>query len=235
MPAPRFTVGIDLGTTNSAVAFRRHLRGVRVRRPDQDLPRPAAGRARRGRGQDALAVEHVLPGGQRGARGFDRAAVGSRPRARRRLPGAGARRAGPHPAGALGEELAVPPRRRSPRTDPAVGGHRRRAAPLAGAGRGRVPRPHPRGLERSSRAGARDRLEEQEIYLTVPASFDAVARQLTMEAAREAGLAHVTLLEEPQAAFYCWIGSNAQDWRKGWGRAGWCSSATSAAAPPTSR
>ena len=40
--------------------------------------------------------------------------------------------------------------------------------------------------------------------LTVPASFDAAARELT-RAAREAGLAHVTLLEEPQAAFYAWL------------------------------
>ena len=45
-------------------------------------------------------------------------------------------------------------------------------------------------------------LEEQEIILTVPASFDEIARTLTIEAAHLAGLRHVTLLEEPQAAFY---------------------------------
>ncbi|MBI4861295.1 MAG: Hsp70 family protein, partial [Candidatus Riflebacteria bacterium] len=59
-----------------------------------------------------------------------------------------------------------------------------------------------------------ERLEAQEVYLTVPASFDAVARQLTLEAAREAGLADVTLLEEPQAAFYCWIGTSESRWRE---------------------
>ncbi|MCP5469045.1 MAG: Hsp70 family protein [Chlamydiales bacterium] len=48
-------------------------------------------------------------------------------------------------------------------------------------------------------------LEEQEVVLTVPASFDEVARTLTLEAARQAGL-NPTLLEEPQAAFYAWIG-----------------------------
>ena len=48
-------------------------------------------------------------------------------------------------------------------------------------------------------------LAEQEIYVTVPASFDAVARELTVAAARKAGLPHVTLLEEPQAAFYSWL------------------------------
>ncbi len=49
------------------------------------------------------------------------------------------------------------------------------------------------------------RLEKQEVVLTVPASFDDVARNLTVEAARKAGLENVVLLEEPQAAFYCWL------------------------------
>src|SRR5262245_8687843 len=50
-----------------------------------------------------------------------------------------------------------------------------------------------------------DRLEKQTVVLTVPASFDDVARTLTVEAARKAGLENLTLLEEPQAAFYCWL------------------------------
>lgn len=49
-------------------------------------------------------------------------------------------------------------------------------------------------------------LEEQAVVLTVPASFDDVARNLTVEAAKQAGLKNVVLLEEPQAAFYCWLG-----------------------------
>jgi molecular chaperone DnaK (HSP70) len=56
-------------------------------------------------------------------------------------------------------------------------------------------------------------IEEQEVLLTVPASFDAVARDLTVRAAREAGLPQVTILEEPQAAFYSWIDSRGDDWR----------------------
>lgn len=56
-------------------------------------------------------------------------------------------------------------------------------------------------------------LENQELYLTVPASFDAVARELTVKAAESAGLSNMTLLEEPQAAFYAWIESQ-QNWRK---------------------
>ena len=51
-------------------------------------------------------------------------------------------------------------------------------------------------------------LPAQEIVLTVPASFDEVARELTLRAAREAGLERVTLLEEPQAAFYDFVAHN---------------------------
>jgi molecular chaperone DnaK (HSP70) len=58
------------------------------------------------------------------------------------------------------------------------------------------------------------RLELQDIYLTVPASFDAVARELTVKAAQAAGLERITLLEEPQAAFYAWIESQQERWRK---------------------
>ncbi|MCJ7830546.1 MAG: Hsp70 family protein, partial [Desulfobacterales bacterium] len=58
------------------------------------------------------------------------------------------------------------------------------------------------------------RLEHQEIYLTVPASFDAVARNLTVEAAEQAGLSRVVLIEEPQAAFYAWIDALQEQWRQ---------------------
>ncbi|QDV33593.1 Hsp70 family protein [Tautonia plasticadhaerens] len=61
---------------------------------------------------------------------------------------------------------------------------------------------------------AEDRLEHQQIYLTVPASFDAEARELTVEAAKSVGLEKVTLLEEPQAAFYSWLSEPGDDWRK---------------------
>jgi hypothetical protein len=53
---------------------------------------------------------------------------------------------------------------------------------------------------------------EQQVLVTVPASFDAVARELTLEAARLAGYRNITLLEEPQAAFYAWIERHG-DWR----------------------
>jgi molecular chaperone DnaK (HSP70) len=57
-----------------------------------------------------------------------------------------------------------------------------------------------------------DPLAEQEVVLTVPASFDEVGRELTVAAAAEAGIAALTLLEEPQAAFYAWLATRERDW-----------------------
>src|SRR5262249_7372300 len=57
------------------------------------------------------------------------------------------------------------------------------------------------------------RLEHQDVILTVHAPFDAAARELTVEAARAAGMDHLTLLEEPQAAFYAWIDHSGDRWR----------------------
>lgn len=53
------------------------------------------------------------------------------------------------------------------------------------------------------------RLEKQSVVLTVPASFDDMARTLTIEAAKKAGIENLTLLEEPQAAFYCWLATHS--------------------------
>ena len=57
-------------------------------------------------------------------------------------------------------------------------------------------------------------LSRQDVLLTVPASFDEEARELTLQAAEQAGLDRVTLLEEPQAAFYAWLRSQGDGWRK---------------------
>ncbi|WP_165228708.1 Hsp70 family protein [Aquisphaera insulae] len=57
-------------------------------------------------------------------------------------------------------------------------------------------------------------LEQQEVILTVPASFDEAARELTVASAKRAGLTSITLLEEPQAAFYCWIVSHQDRWQR---------------------
>jgi molecular chaperone DnaK (HSP70) len=56
-------------------------------------------------------------------------------------------------------------------------------------------------------------IENQMVIITVPASFDEVARDLTIEAARQAGLLRVTLIEEPLAAFYSWLIKNESQWQ----------------------
>lgn len=55
-------------------------------------------------------------------------------------------------------------------------------------------------------------MSTQEIYITVPASFDEVARELTIEAAKRAGIPALILLEEPQAAFYAWLSHHENTW-----------------------
>src|SRR5690606_14237893 len=67
---------------------------------------------------------------------------------------------------------------------------------------------HVRGAWDAAHPGAP--LAQQEIVLTVPASFDEVARELTVEAALGAAL-EVRLLEEPQAAFYAWLAARGDD------------------------
>jgi hypothetical protein len=55
-------------------------------------------------------------------------------------------------------------------------------------------------------------LQDQTVVLTIPASFDEVARNLTIRAAQSAGLPRVLLIEEPQAAFYAWIDRHRDNW-----------------------
>ncbi|WP_250526602.1 Hsp70 family protein [Caballeronia sp. GAWG2-1] len=56
--------------------------------------------------------------------------------------------------------------------------------------------------------------DQQDVTVTIPASFDPAARELTAEAAAAAGYARMTLLEEPQAALYSWIQKSTGGWRK---------------------
>ncbi len=86
-----------------------------------------------------------------------------------------------------------------------------------------------------AQAPMRRSLATQEVLVTVPASFDAAARELTLRAAAEAGLADVTLLEEPQAAFYAWLAAPGRRLARAACRSATsCWSATSVAARPTS-
>jgi hypothetical protein len=68
-------------------------------------------------------------------------------------------------------------------------------------------------LHAERRKGREWTLADGQIVLTVPASFDEVARTLTAEAAEAAGLGKVILLEEPLAAFYAWTAQAGRDWR----------------------
>lgn len=57
-------------------------------------------------------------------------------------------------------------------------------------------------------------LERQDVVLTLPASFDEIARELTVQAAARAGLTKIVLIEEPQAAFYAWIYKHQSNWEQ---------------------
>lgn len=59
-----------------------------------------------------------------------------------------------------------------------------------------------------------DPLDRQDVTVTVPASFDPAARELTAEAARVIGIQNLVLLEEPQAALYSWVNDSAGHWRR---------------------
>ncbi|MCH2175472.1 MAG: hsp70 family protein [Lentisphaeria bacterium] len=56
-------------------------------------------------------------------------------------------------------------------------------------------------------------LETQQVTITIPASFDETARELTIQALRKAGYKNFVLLEEPLAAFYCWLNFN-ENWQE---------------------
>ena len=57
-------------------------------------------------------------------------------------------------------------------------------------------------------------LDRLEVTVTVPASFDPAARELTAEAAKAIGIKHLVLLEEPQAALYSWVNDSQGEWRQ---------------------
>src|SRR5438132_13702323 len=203
----RYLIGIDLGTTNSALAFvdvqhkpksgRREVRTVHVRRPV--APADVAARV-------LLPSFLYLPGAH------------DLPAGSTALPWDAAR---PYAVGEFAHNHgARVPGRLVTRSRPWLrhAGVDRPAALLPWSAPPHVARISPveaaaRYLQhlveswnfRMAADRAEDRLEEQLVVLTVPASFDDVARNLTVEAGRKAGLQNLILLEEPQAAFYCWL------------------------------
>ena len=204
--AARFVVGIDLGTTNSAVAYVDTQSGERTITSfdiAQLVAEAAVGERPTLPSFLYLAGEHdVAPGGL--ALPWDAQrdyAVGEFARAQgARVPGrlvSSAKSWLCH--GGVDREAAILPW--------AAAEGVRKLSPVAASARYLA---HLR--DAWDQRFAAHPLAEQDVVLTVPASFDEVARELTVAAAQQAGLARVTLIEEPQAAFYAWIGAHAADW-----------------------
>ncbi|TMA49263.1 MAG: molecular chaperone DnaK [Deltaproteobacteria bacterium] len=205
MAAPRFVVGVDLGTTNTACAWvdTQAGRTIRVFEVPQLVAPGEMGARPTLPSFVYLAGAHDLPPGS-----LD-------------LPWTAGR---DFCVGLLAREQGgrVPGRLvASAKSWLCHGGVDRTAAILPwGAGEG-VPRVSPveasarilRHLREAWDASFPEPLAAQEVVLTVPASFDEVARELTLAAAREAGFPDVVLLEEPQAAFYAWLVAHEQEWR----------------------
>ncbi len=213
---PRFVVGIDLGTTNSAVAY-------------FDTTSP-------GRQPLTLAIDQLVAPGEIEARQtlpsfhYEPAAgeLGDTPDDLIALPWGAPWRNGEKPwiVGALAKESGarVPGRLvASAKSWLSHSGVDRAADLLPLHGAADVTRVSPGRVTARYLAHIRaawdqrfpdDPLDDQSVVVTIPASFDEIARELTVEAARTAGLPRVVLLEEPQAAFYAWISSQGEDWNR---------------------
>jgi molecular chaperone DnaK (HSP70) len=203
---PRFVVGIDLGTVNTALAAvdlarEGDLAEAVAAWPIPQLVRPGEVAARRLLPSSAYLPGPELPPPLRTLPWGEREVV----------VGELAREQGALVPGRL--VTSAKSWLANPRAD--------RTAPILpwGAGEG-VPRLSPVDASAHYLAHLADAwdaahadapLAEQELVLTVPASFDAAARELTLSAAREAGLPRVALVEEPAAAFHDWAGRHRAD------------------------
>jgi hypothetical protein len=210
LPSP-YVIGIDLGTTNSALAFAAAQEGGDPFAPAsvQLLPVPQLENAGEVRDDGLLPSFLYLPG----ASDFPAGTIGLPwDENRGYVVGRLAQKRGIENAGRLVSSA------KSWLSHSGVD----RTSPL-------LPFRAPEGVEKISPVEASRRYLEhlreawdakmpeapfagQEVLVTVPASFDAVARELTLDAANQAGYSNITLLEEPQAAFYAWI-ERHPDWR----------------------
>lgn len=199
---PRYSVGIDLGTTNSALA--EVDLAIEPAGPGEPLPAPLSVPVPQLVAQGETAERELLPSfiylpptieqlgafvvgayaRDRGAQVPSRLVSSSKSwlahRGEQLLP-----------AGAEADVARITPRDAAAR----ILGHLRDAWESAHAHEG-------------------VKLADQAVTLTVPASFDAVARELTVAAAAQAGLDKLTLLEEPQAALYAWVEASGERWRE---------------------
>lgn len=204
---PRFVVGIDLGTTNSAVCY------VDTEHPDSgvrtfSIPQLVA--------PGQVAPQETLPSFlyQPARREFSAGVLG--------LPWTNQ-----EPTFAVGtfareQGRAVPDRViESAKSWLCHRGVDREAAPLPWHGAEDVEKRSPVAVSAAYLGHLREAwdaehpsapLAEQDVVVTLPASFDEIARELTVAAARQAGLSRILLIEEPQAAFYAWIERHRNSW-----------------------
>jgi molecular chaperone DnaK (HSP70) len=206
---PRYVVGIDLGTTNSAVGY---VDTQEKRWAVRDFPVPQL------TAPSEIGTRPVLPSFH-----YD-PAPGEFPPGATRLPWSPQDETNPSVVGLFAREhgAAVPGRLIvSAKSWLSHGGVDRTAPLLPWQGAPDVTKLSPVEVSRRYLAHLRAGwdhahpdapLAQQDVILTVPASFDEVARELTVEAARGAGIGRVTLLEEPQAAFYAWINAQGDTW-----------------------
>ncbi len=229
MTAPRYVVGIDLGTTNTVVAYVElaaagkanagaGASGAADVRIDV-FPVPQVVRAGEVRAEPILPSSIYIPAGPELPKGAIALPWDREPKA---AVGAFARDQGAEVPSRLvssakswlchdgvDRRAAILPWDAPPGEVPKISPLEAQASVLrhvVAAWNGAHPQP-------AKGKGAQPRLENQEVLLCVPASFDAAARELTLEAARAAGLKSVTLLEEPQAAFYAWLHGQRDAWR----------------------
>ena len=197
MPLPAYIIGIDLGTTNCAVAFVDAAQGVNS--PVIDFTIPQLQRPGEVAAMSLLPSCLYIPGDHELPPGSTQLPWGESPKL---IAGAFARWQGARVPG----RLVV-----SAKSWLCHAGVDRSAPILPWGASAEVAKVSPveaSALLLSHIAAAWNAahpnapLAQQEVVITVPASFDEVARALTVSAARQAGLEHFTLVEEPQAAFY---------------------------------
>ena len=209
----RYAIGIDLGTTHCALSYLNLEAGQARGAAQAMLPVPQLVAPGTLDSRQLLPSFLYLPSEQEFAPGA--LALPWEPGARddRRRARAHPRRQGPGAPGLQRQELAVAiPAWTAPRALLPWNAPPEVKKVSAAGGQRPLPAPPAQAWEQGLGEGAP--LAEQELILTVPASFDAAARELTLTAAREAGLPTPTLLEEPQAALYAWLEAAGDDFRK---------------------
>ncbi|QSA98656.1 Hsp70 family protein [Methylococcus sp. EFPC2] len=201
--ASRYLVGIDLGTTHTALAYADLARGARTKIEIFDIDQLIA--------PGEIAARPLLPSVRY------HPARGELTEADTRLPWSSADEVDRPVLGLWARELGAKSQGRLVASAKSWLSHTAvdRTAPILPWGAaGDVDKVSPVEASASYLAYLRSAwsarfpdnpLECQEIVVTVPASFDEVARALTLEATRLAGLPDVRLLEEPQAACYDWL------------------------------